>query len=328
MPVPGSAEVYTDLRQRVLAGGGRTITLPPGTYMVELDKGGTGVSLDVPGTVLDLSQGAVVKIAGTEKPGYNIVRIQAPDCVVRGGAVVGDVEHHVGDTGEWGFGVRVHKGGDRALIDSVTAVGCWGGGIYVDGNPDSVEIRNCRSFGHRRNGLTISHASRALVSGGMFGWTHTVRSTAPQAGIDLETHGNQRIVDALVHDVTVAGCLGHGLLVIGSVDPVGVGVEGLSASGNDVGVTIGGSLVTASVKSSRSLQNARYGFQSIAEATTDFDACASSHNGVSGFYLASPACVVRNCTSNNDGVDPTSALLVDPSAQGQAQVIDSHGTGH
>jgi len=318
-----------DLRTLIRQKGWSVINLEPKVYDVALDAKNVGLNLTVAGTTLDLTAGAVIRLKPNAQPVHSLLQISAPDCVVRGGVFIGDTDGHDGAKGgEWGFGIRVAEKGHRALVDSVVCHSFWGDGLYVGGNAQDVRITNCTSFRNRRNGMSIVHSRGTVVEGGFFGYTHKTLGVSPLAGICLETHTNQEIVGAQLANVTMAGCPGHGLLVIGTAGPVGLDVRELSASGSDIGVTIGGPLVTATVESSRSFRNARHGFQSIVGSTANFVSCASSHNGVSGFYLASPACVVRNCTSNNDGVDPTSAFLVDPSAQGQAQVIDSHGTGH
>ncbi|MCX5511659.1 hypothetical protein, partial [Pseudomonas sp. BJa3] len=54
------------------------------------------------------------------------------DVQVSGGRIIGDRDHHLATTGEWGHGIMV-RGAERVRLRDLHIAKCWGDGISVGG---------------------------------------------------------------------------------------------------------------------------------------------------------------------------------------------------
>ena len=121
------------------------------------------------------------------------------DVTIDGGAVIGDVDAHIGEKGEWGHGIKC-GGAKNIIIRNIECNYCWGDGIdliegqYIDGiasiNCDNILIENAKCLYNRRQGMSIEAATNVLVKNSVFSHTGAIRATPPTAGIDIEPWSN------------------------------------------------------------------------------------------------------------------------------------------
>lgn len=139
--------------------------------------------------------------------------------IIGSGKIVGDVETHLGTTGEWCHGIHF-DGVKNALIEGVTIEKNWGDGISLDSSAEvnsdgdleysceNILIRNVKSFYNRRQGLSIEAASNIEVCYSEFAYTGKINGTSPMAGIDIEpwrtndTNKNIHVHHCNIHDNT------------------------------------------------------------------------------------------------------------------------------
>ncbi|MEI9901401.1 MAG: glycosyl hydrolase family 28-related protein [Hyphomicrobium sp.] len=104
------------------AGTGGTVLVPDGTYMVDA----TVRLYPRHDTMLQLSQGATLKVIPNGATHYGVIAVAAPNVIVDGGTLEGDRDQHQGTAGEYGYGVHVLAGAENATIRGVTARKMWG----------------------------------------------------------------------------------------------------------------------------------------------------------------------------------------------------------
>lgn len=154
-----------------------------------------------------------LSLESVEKERYSILSIIGKTNVtVKGsGKIVGDVETHKGNTGEFGMGIKV-GGSTNVTIENVSIEKCWGDGIYitagyypipknVDGDCHHVLIRNVTIDSNRRNNLTIESGIDVLVENCTINNAGQIHGTSPKYGIDIEP-----LETFNVEDVTIRGC--------------------------------------------------------------------------------------------------------------------------
>jgi hypothetical protein len=194
-----------------VAGTGGTVYIPDGTYRVNAEKGKRLVLKSK--MTLKLSSKATLKMYPTDQKVYSILWIpKAHDVTVRGGTLVGDRRNHKGRGGEWGFGIAIQKGSKRIAISNVRAREMWGDGFYVD---DATDVAFCsvRAERNRRQGLSIIHGDRILVTRSVF---RDTKGTRPGAGIDLEPDGpDQSISNVRIERSKFVNNEGGGIMIAG-----------------------------------------------------------------------------------------------------------------
>lgn len=303
-PAPPDAPHPSDnarLQSLIEAHAGGTVVVPAGRYEIDLDSSKRGLLLNYPGTVLDLSQGVTLALRPQSVASYSIIEIGAPDCSIISGTIIGDLDNHLGNDGQWGFGVKVGRRGDRAVLRDVHVSSCWGDGIYVNGAPRDIEIRNCTSLGNRRNGLSIVDARRPLVHGGEFGGNLNSPNQAPASGIDVEPDVGQRVTGAVIEGAIVRDCAGYGVVASTHGGPTtDVVVRGVKAQGCKDGFIFVGAHLRARAIGCVSSKNLRHGFAVGLSSTAVLEACETSNNGESGFSITSPTTRLTRCSATGE----------------------------
>jgi parallel beta-helix repeat protein len=170
---------------------GQTLRFPPGTYLIETDKG----VLLKDGARLDLGNATLF---GPNVDGYKcrIFEIQsARDVRIRGGTLRGS------RTGRpnWGVGILASDAQDL-VIENLTARDFYFDGILLTGNLGSerVLIRNFVAENNRRTGMAIVHARDVTVERSTFRGS---RGQSPEAGVNGEPHEGEEI-----RNVAFRGC--------------------------------------------------------------------------------------------------------------------------
>lgn len=315
-PESQKAEADTERLQALLRRGG-DVVVPPGTYVLRVDASGRCLVLDQPGTRL-LLDGVTLQLAPTTRGSYSLLKISAPDCSVRGGSLIGDVRRHLGTTGEWGHGLAVAKGGDRALLSGVTVRECWGDGIHVSGGVRDLEVSNCLSVGNRRQGLSIVDAVNPVVRGGVYADTGLHGHVSPASGIDVEPGQGARVTGLTIEGVTVRGNRGAGLILSGHGRALSATVTDLESDGNHgVGVLVDGVDAGVELIRARASGNDR-GFYLMKNASgVVLQACTALKNEGLGFQLAGGGGRLVGCSAEGNA---TSGFRVDVPAE-QTQLV-------
>jgi polygalacturonase len=281
---------------------GRTVFLPARTYLIDAT---VGIKLNQPGTRLLLDQGTKIKVQANSADAYTAIEVTAPDCVIEGGTIEGDVGTHTGTTGEWGHLIVANGGSDRLRVRGVTVTKAWGDGIAVQGNPSDVSVIDVIADDNRRQGMSIISATRPRVLGGVYKNTGLTASTAPSAGIDVEPNAGGAVVDCLISGVMFSGNKGPNVQVAtASTSSVSVSIVGCRAVGSTTssGVYVVGPTGTIKAKISDVLAsaNALHGFM-INTTGVQLDSVTARANVWYGFQINASDCTLTNPTSKENG---------------------------
>jgi polygalacturonase len=220
---------------------GGTVDIPAGTYLIDAVKG-----INLRSRMhLRLASGAVLRAKTNSADWYNVLLVKSvTDVEVSGGQIEGDLDRHIGSTGQWGHGIWV-RGSARVTIRDMLLRKCWGDGICVGsvGNtlPSDVVVANVICSANRRQGMSIGQCNNVRVYDSEF--SHTVGiPTGCGIGIDIEptptvpgwatnvliqncnlhhNKGNGIQVYKLVRGTTIRSCTvmnngGYGILGIGA----------------------------------------------------------------------------------------------------------------
>lgn len=159
---------------------------------------------------------ATIKMLPTDLEWYNIVYLnKSTNVTIDGGRFMGDVEHHKGNSGEWGHGIKC-GGASNVVIKNVTCSHCWGDGIdLIEGldnnkkptyNCNNIVIDNVKCLNNRRQGISIEAASNVKILNSEFAYTGFPKYTSPGAGLDIEPWTDNK---NKVWSVSVVNCKFH-----------------------------------------------------------------------------------------------------------------------
>lgn len=125
------------------------------------------------------------------------------------GAIVGDVENHIGKSGEWGMGINISSS-ENVSVKDLTIRNCWGDCVYIgqykvtkDNYSKNVLIEDVICQAGRRQGLSIVAGKDITIYKCKFIDTGKIKYTAPGRGVDIEP--NDRI-NAIVQNILIEGC--------------------------------------------------------------------------------------------------------------------------
>lgn len=159
-------------RKSVLFGGNKT-------YLID-----TEISIKPQSnTVIDLN-GCILKAKTNDLEFYQVIDIlNVENVVVKNGKIIGDRDTHTGETGEWGYGIRVDQGSKNIIITDMHIEKCWGDGGVIRGQSKEVIFNNCFIKSCRRQGITVSDCSDVIITNCLIQDTD---GTLPMAAIDVE----------------------------------------------------------------------------------------------------------------------------------------------
>ncbi len=187
----------TEACRKALASGAAVVRFNPGTYAINVD-GQYGLTV-ASHTSLRLDRGAILSALPTAKDTYAILLIKDVEKIsVEGGEIRGEREAHLGEKGEWGFGIRVENAKEVTLRD-LKVSDCWGDGIYVTGTTEQLFVERCIFDNHRRNACSIIAGRDLFFKQCIFSNTN---GTLPQAGVDVEPN----LPGEMIQNVTFEDC--------------------------------------------------------------------------------------------------------------------------
>jgi Right handed beta helix region len=185
--------------------------VPKGTYMIDAVAENR---LSLKGEMtLKLSKDATLKAIPNDSKKYSILSISGVSNVtVTGGTLEGDLNEHKGESGEWGFGIRIDKHASHIVVSGLLAKNMWGDGFYVEGASD-VSFCSVTADGNRRQGVSVIAADGLLVLNSTF---KNTRGTRPGAGIDFEPDDpDQEINNVQIEKSQFLDNAGPGVLIAG-----------------------------------------------------------------------------------------------------------------
>jgi len=183
--------------QKALDAGG-VINVPKGTYKINpIDPNypnsffNGGLKMKNHSSLYFLD-GAILTMAPTDKIAYTLINLtNTTNVSIYNANIIGDVDSHIGSTGEDGYGIYIQDAINPRLYNCIVSK-CWGDGYYFGSNGLGVLgglLSNCIADDNRRQGLSIVSWVHGLVIGGEFKNTGKTKLTAPGFGIDIEPNG-------------------------------------------------------------------------------------------------------------------------------------------
>lgn len=194
----------------------KKVFIPNGIYMIKAhvpdfakdrnylrDEGGIQM---VDGVDLILDKNATLSAIPNNADQSVIVRMyDVKNVSLSGGNILGDVDGHIGNTGEWGYGIAL-SGATNVKIKDVHISKCWGDGINIQivgdegGRPSkNVTIDGIVATNNRRQGMSVEGVDGLLVNNSEFSNTS---GTAPECGVDIEPWSSKNTV----RNVTFSNC--------------------------------------------------------------------------------------------------------------------------
>lgn len=168
------------------------------------------------GIVLSLSSNTNLVLNGSisllpnSLPSYSIIKgVDKENIKISGGGrLIGDLQNHLGNTGEWGFGISF-TGCKAVSITNIDSSYMWGDGLYIGASDDTkeetlsqnIQVNNCRFEYNRRQGISITGAVGVFINNCYFFNTGKINGTSPKAGLDIEPSGLYN------SNVTISNCI-------------------------------------------------------------------------------------------------------------------------
>lgn len=160
----------------------------------------------------DLVLNGSISVNNISFPSYNIIFCSnASNINISGGKLVGDIDTHIGKTGEFGYGITLASC-ENVTITDINISKCWGDGIAIlrDNWNSPTDVRPCKNIlidnvicdSNRRQGLSIIALDGAIIRNSKFINTGTIKYTAPGYGIDIEPNNQYESVT----NVTIDSC--------------------------------------------------------------------------------------------------------------------------
>ena len=154
-------------------------------------------SIQIPSnTIIDFN-GGTLKVTPNNRGNYIALCVYNSDNIeIKNVTIIGDSTEHLGNIGEFGFGISV-IGGENVTIDNCYIANMWGDGLFFDSIYDtntrekllkntSCTVNNVICDDNRRQGLSILSAYDTIIKNSSFINTGKSTYTAPGAGIDIE----------------------------------------------------------------------------------------------------------------------------------------------
>ncbi|RKO69227.1 hypothetical protein D7322_23640 [Sphingobacterium puteale] len=184
------------------------------------DAGYTGGVKPRTGNTLKFLHGCKLYIDPNDSESYSILTLNSVnDVKIIDALVYGDVENHIGSSGEWGHGITVY-GCENILLVNPQAHYCWGDGLTI-ASSSTHHNKNVRITGgteahfNRRNGVSIISCERLYIDEIIANYNGTIRGTLPMYGVDIEPNANGRDhIDCVIDSIKTWGNNEGGLEII------------------------------------------------------------------------------------------------------------------
>ena len=211
-----------------------------GTEKGEVISGGYGGILIPSNVIIDLNK-SNLNVIPTISGQYSVIRIlNKSNIVIKNGEITGDRDSHLGNGGEWGYGIKI-EGGSNIIIDNVRISSMWGDGIYLgvykNAQNETIITKSVKMINNhieycRRQGISVIGVEDFLSE------NNTIRNiygTSPQSAMDFEPNiaATEYYRDVRIINNNIEGCQ-QGILM-------GIAVTG-GYIGNNKNVLIKGNI--------------------------------------------------------------------------------------
>lgn len=173
---------------------------------------------------------ATLKVIENKEKAYNL--IYAHDVsnftIEINGYLIGDKDEHVGEEGEWGYGISLRGASNFKVKNNGEISKFWGDGLNIQhGRDESNNITYCRNGeivglefeDNRRQGTSIEAAYDIKFKKCSF---KNTKGVLPQSGVDIEPyHYTIKVDNILFEECIFENNDGFGLLMHGSLDSLG-----------------------------------------------------------------------------------------------------------
>ena len=176
---------------------GGTVYIPPGIYQIDASR-----HINLRSNMLfKMDPLAILQAKTNSLSRYYILYANGKSNVeIAGGQLIGERKTHIFDsssTDEWGMGIQI-LGCTGVTIRDLRVADCTGDGVEIGGGSYDVVIDNIVSTNNRRQGLSITRASKVRVYDSEFSYTN---GTSPECGIDIEPD-----LPAYAKDIIIDNC--------------------------------------------------------------------------------------------------------------------------
>lgn len=160
-----------------------------------------------------------IELAPNSYGKYYMIHVLGDDVIIRGkGSLVGDRPKHIGEEGQWGFGIYVNRS-HGVTISDLSVSECWGDCIYVNGMSSDVTINSCKISYGRRQGISITSADNVSIKDC---YISNIAGHAPEYGIDVEPNANDTVHVVKISNVVIDDCVG-GIMAYGNATDAYIG---------------------------------------------------------------------------------------------------------
>ena len=185
------------------------VYIAEGKYMLDgydYEKNSPAV-IEIPSHTSIYNEGIIQILPTSSVQSFPLYFCGVTDCLWEGGTIIGDLEGHVSEMGEQGFGLAL-RGSSNITIRNVVCKDCWGDGInlqYGGGgrHNQNIRIAGVKCDGNRRQGISVEDGIGITIENSIFCNTGRVRGTAPRFGLDIEPCYES----ATIQDVIIENCI-------------------------------------------------------------------------------------------------------------------------
>ncbi|HCG7934342.1 TPA: hypothetical protein NJ875_000663 [Vibrio parahaemolyticus] len=129
--------------------------------------------------------GAILESIPTSVERYCVLLIESDGATIVNPLIVGDVDTHIGSTGEWGYGIRFDFNSKNCTVINPKVIKCWGDSYVVVSNFGKNSLIKPYGAYSRRQGLSVIRTGPNGLNVHDYHFEY-ISGTAPQAGIDFE----------------------------------------------------------------------------------------------------------------------------------------------
>ncbi len=227
--------------QNAIDTGAANVYIPDGTYMID-----ALISLSPKSNQkIQLSENAILKAIPNTSENYSIITLKdVTNIEISGGTLLGERNEHVGELGQWGFGIMIYTNTNNIVIRNLSSKDFWGDGIYIGsgesptGIAKNILIENIVCDNNRRQGISITHAENVTIKSSTF---KNTKGTPPESGIDLEPNSGCYVKNVSIENCKFLNNTGPGILLYGGLGLYvkTVNIENCVFSGNRTWLSTG-----------------------------------------------------------------------------------------
>lgn len=197
-----------------------TVYLKESSYWTSVKKDDSAIL--IPSNTHFIFKGTIHELPNNYERASLIRLYHVENVTIDGGTYIGDVENHLGKSGEWSHGISVWGSSD-VTIKGVECSYFWGDGIDLIEAFDNQEkpayncqriiVDGCKCLYNRRQGLSVESGFDCVIRNSEFSCTGKLKYTPPAAGIDIEAWAtnNEKIRNIRIENCIMQDNAGYSL---------------------------------------------------------------------------------------------------------------------